>query len=126
MGDSDVNATELFSRLTARGIRLRTVAGEIQVNRLCDIHADEREQLRRHKTELLALLRGGDVLDPAERQRLMTETVERLSRQYTGWPINWPEVDRINARIGKTFTRRDLVPLLAEYTAAILTGGPAA
>lgn len=67
-----------------------------------------------------------DVLDAAERQRLMTETAERLSRQYTGWPINWPEVDAINAKIGETFDRASLAPLLAEYAAAILTGGPAA
>lgn len=66
-----------------------------------------------------------DVLDAAERQRLLTETAERLSRQYTGWPINWPTVDAINARIGQAFTRSELMPLLAEYAAAVLNGGPA-
>lgn len=126
-----MNATELLSRLTARGIRLRTVAGEIQVNRPGDIPPGEREQLRRLKPELLELiaLRGreqpGDVLDAVERQRLMDETAERLHRQYRGWMIDWPTVDAINQKIGETFTRASLVPLLVEYAAAILTGGPA-
>ena len=127
-----MNATDLLTQLTARGIRLRTVAGEIQVNRPGDILPDEREQLRQLKPELLELiaLRGreqpGDVLDLAERQRLMSETVARLSRQYRGHDIDWTVADKINAKIGETFTRQELMPLLAEYSAAILKGGPAA
>ena len=66
-----------------------------------------------------------EVLAPAERHRLMDETAERLSRQYTGWPINWPTVDAINQKIGTTFDRASLLPLLAEYAAEILKGGPA-
>ena len=49
----------------------------------------------------------------------MTETADQLRRQYTGWPINWPTVDAINAKIGETFTRRELVALLAQYKEAI-------
>ena len=49
----------------------------------------------------------------------MTDTADQLSRQYTGWPINWPTVDAINAKIGETFTRRELVALLAQYKEAI-------
>ena len=51
-----MNATELLSRLMARGIRLRTAAGEIQVNRPGDILPGEREELRRLKPELLELI----------------------------------------------------------------------
>ena len=132
MGDRGVNATELLSRLTARGIRLRTVAGEIQVNRPGDILPDEREQLRRLKPELVELLaiRGreqpGDVLDLAERQRLMDDCADECRRSYTGQAIDWQAVDRINREIGETFDRQELTTLLGQYTAAILTGGPAA
>ena len=65
-----------------------------------------------------------DVLSPTERQRLMDEAVERLSRQYRGHDIGWREVDDINLKIGETFDRASLLPLLVEYAAAILTGGP--
>ena len=130
MGDRRVTPTELLTQLTDRGIRFRTVAGEIQANRPGDIRPDEREELRRLKPELVELLaiRGreqpGDVVDLAERQRLMD--ADGIRRSYTGQVIDWQAVDRINREIGETFTRRELTTLLAEYTAAILTGGPAA
>ena len=51
-----MNPSDLLTQLTARGIRLRTVAGEIQASRPGDILPDEREQLWRLKPELLELL----------------------------------------------------------------------
>ena len=53
-----MNATELLSRLTARGITLRAVDDRIQAKPMADIGPDEREQLRQFKAELLTLLRG--------------------------------------------------------------------
>lgn len=86
-----MNATELLSRLTARGIRLRTVAGEIQVNRPGDIRPDEREELRRLKPEVVELiaLRGReqptDVLAPCDSNPDDELFAERASiRQYDG------------------------------------------
>ena len=58
----------------------------------------------------------------------MDETFDRLRAAYNaagGWVIDWTTPNAINARIGKAFTRRELVPLLAEYTAVFLKGCPA-
>ena len=56
----------------------------------------------------------------------MTDAGDGIRRSYTGQEPDWQAVDRINRKIGGTFTRRELTTLLAEYSAAILTGGPAA
>ena len=118
--------TELLDRLTARGITLRAVDDRIQAKPMSALLPDDREQLQRLKAELLGLFRGDEstdeILAPDERQRLMTETVERLSRQYTGWPINWPEVDANNRQLGETFSQHELKTLLAQYESAVWKG----
>ena len=53
-----MSATELFDRLTSRGITLRAVDDRIPAKPMADIDHDEREQLHQFKAELLALLRG--------------------------------------------------------------------
>ena len=117
MGGRGVTPTELLSQLTARGIRLRTVAGAIQANRPGDILPGEREELRRLKPELVDLL--ADRLDFGERQRLMSDAADECRRSYTGQEPDWQAVDRINREIGETFTRRELTTLLAQYEETI-------
>lgn len=118
-----MSATELLSRLTARGITLRAVDDRIQAKPMSALRPDDREQLHQFKTDLLTLLRGDEppdeILNHDERQRLMTETVERLSRQYQGQVIDWSKAHTINAKIGETFSRRELMMLRQQYEAAI-------
>lgn len=118
-----MNATGLLSRLTVRGIMLRAVDDRIQAKPISALLPEEQEQLQRYKAELLTLLRTDvlrdELLSSGERQRLMTQTVDRLRRQYRGDAIDWAEADKINAKIGMAFTGNVLKSLLAEYEAAI-------
>ena len=61
-------------------------------------------------------------LDPAERQRLMTDAADSIRRRFTGQEPDWQAVDRINREIGETFGRHELTTLLGQYTAVM---GPA-
>ena len=114
---------ELLSHLTARGIALKVDGGQIMAKPVAALTLDDREAIRQHKAGLIALLQVGDALTNTERQQLMDATAERLRQQWRGQTIDFPAVERINSKIGRTFTHRELVTLLAEYAAAILRGG---
>lgn len=72
--------TELLDRLKARGITLRATDGRIQANRPNDILADERELVRQHKAELLALLQAGDEREFFEERAAIREFDGKLDR----------------------------------------------
>ena len=114
---------ELLDSLTTRGIALRLDGVTLMAKPMAALTPGDRDAIRQHKAELIELLCGGDVLTKAERHRLMDAITERCHQQYTGGSIDWPVVDGINDRIGKTFTRQELVKLLTEYQMASLRGG---
>ena len=49
----------------------------------------------------------------------MTETADRINREFTGGKIDWWKVDEVNAKIGETWTREELLSLLRRYAIAI-------
>lgn len=51
-----MSATEFLERLSSRGIVLRVLDGRIQAMPISEIGADDREQVCRFKSELMALL----------------------------------------------------------------------
>ena len=113
---------ELLDSLTTRGIALRLDGVTLMAKPMAALTPGDRDAIRQHKAELIELLCGGDVLTKAERHRLMNAIAERCHQQYRGGEINWRAVDGINDRIGETFTRQELVTLLADYMSAILYG----
>ena len=114
--------TELLDSLATRGIGIMTAGGQILVKPAAALTPTDLQAIRQHKAELIALL-NNELLTPIERQELMAETAERCHQSWQGQPIDFATVDRISANIGRTFTRQELVALLAEYVAAILAGG---
>ena len=122
-----MNATELLDRLKARGITLRVVENRIQAKPTSSLLPEDRTQLQLFKAELVALIRADEspdeVLNRDERERLMTETIERLHSQYKSQAIDWNQADTINTKIGQTFRRRELTKLLHQYEMT-LTGQP--
>lgn len=114
---------ELLDSLSIRGIALRVAGGTLLAKPMAARTLDDRELIRQHKDGLVELLQAGGVLTQPERQSLMDATAEQCHQRYTDGDIDWPVVDPINDRIGRTFTRRELVTLLTEYETAILRGG---
>lgn len=54
-----------------------------------------------------------------ERRKLLDQCGNDCQAAYHGQDIYWPEVDRINALIGKATTREELMPLLEAYIATV-------
>lgn len=54
-----------------------------------------------------------------ERRKLLDQCGNDCQADYHGQDIYWPEVDRINALIGKATTRDELMPLLEAYVTAV-------
>ena len=68
---------------------------------------------------------SADVLNPAERQRLLDACAAECRTAFNGQAIDWQAVEATNAKIGEATTRSELVPLLALYKAAVIGGQPA-
>lgn len=122
-----MSATDLLSQLLDRGITVRVADGKPRVKPQTHLTAEDKGRLQLFKAELLNILgvesKADEVLDPDERQRLMDSCADKCRAAQHGHKIDRTEVDKINAKIGETYSRRELMKLLHQFEAAV-TGQP--
>jgi len=79
---ASVIARDLLDDLTRRGFALRAVAGSLSIVPASKLTADDRQAVRQHRADLLALVPPVELWNLAEAIRLMDAadaTVERLN-----------------------------------------------